>query len=315
MSARTKRPLGRRVAQNAALALAAAVVAGALSPTPAPAEDALGLVIVGHGAPMPQWNAPVLALENEVRELLARTGHNPFAAVRVALMEFAEPSINTVITELQGEGIDRVYVLPLFIAPSGHSLYDVPTILGLYSDTAMVAGLKEEGATIVDTRMGLTVGPTLHTGTVLHKIMLDRVNELSTAPDTESVVLLAHGDPDFEPIWRSLCSEVGSYITAETGIDYCDYAFVEIGQSFATEGLSAITKAADRGGPVLVVGMYLAMGVDGMARSSVTRTGMMTLAAEELLAGKDVRFAERGLLPDPRVSEWIADRALEWVEN
>ncbi len=52
-----------------------------------------------------------------------------------------------------------MYALPLFIAPSGHSLYDVPVILGLYYDQEMVNGIKEEGTKITDTKIKITVGP------------------------------------------------------------------------------------------------------------------------------------------------------------
>ena len=48
--------------------------------------------------------------------------------------------------------------------------------------------------------MKITVGPTLNNSNILKKAMLDRVEELSTTPNSEGVVLLAHGDEHFEPI-------------------------------------------------------------------------------------------------------------------
>jgi sirohydrochlorin ferrochelatase len=232
-----------------------------------------GLLIVGHGAPMPSWNGPVLALEDQVKTLLeSGEGRDVFAEVRVALMELAEPSIHTVMCELEEAGIDEVYVLPLFIAPSGHSLFDIPTILGLYAEASMIEELSEEGITIVDTDMKVVLGPTLRTGSVLREVMLDRVTELSTDPEGESVVLLAHGDVATEPVWDGLCRDIGSYVCSRTGIQHYDYALVEVGQ-------------------------------------------MMKLTAGEALRGSDVRYATRGLLPDPRISEWVVERAMEWVNG
>jgi hypothetical protein len=43
--------------------------------------------------------------------------------------------------------------------------------------------------------------------------------------------------------------------------------------------------------------------------------GMMKLTAGEALRGSDVRYATRGLLPDPRISEWVVERAMEWVDG
>jgi hypothetical protein len=277
------------------------------------AQEKLGLVIIAHGSPMSQWNTPVLKLEGEVRNIMSEEGKNPFSEIKVALMEFNEPSISTVIKDMENRGIDKIYSIPLFIAPSGHSLYDVPTILGLYSDKEMIECIKEEGTAIVNTKIKITIGPTLNIGSVLKEVMLDRVKELSTEPDFEGVVLLAHGDTRFEPIWASMCREIGTYICAETGIKYFDYAFVEIGQSFISEGVPVILKASDRHKKTLVVGLYLSMGVDKMALDSTLSIGMMKMESKDIFIGKNILFAKRGLLPDKRISEWIADRAMEYI--
>ena len=277
------------------------------------AQEKLGLVIIAHGSPMSQWNTPVLKLEEEVRNIMSEEGKNPFSEIKVALMEFNKPSISTVIKDMENRGIDKIYSIPLFIAPSGHSLYDVPTILGLYSDKEMIECIKEEGISIVNTKIKITIGPTLNIGGVLKEVMLDRVKELSTEPDFEGVILLAHGDSSFEPIWASMCREIGTYICAETGIKYFDYAFVEIGQSFISEGVPVILKASDRHKKTLVVGLYLSMGVDKMALDSTLSIGMMKMESKDIFIGKNIFFAKRGLLPDKRISEWIADRAMEYI--
>ena len=292
-----------------------ALIGGLLFSNPIYAQEELGLLIIAHGSPMPQWNKPVLELEEEVTKLFSERGSNPFNKIRVALMEFNEPSVNTVIKSFENGGIDRVYAIPLFVAPSGHSLYDVPTILGLYSDKETVESIKEEGTTIVDAKMRITVGPTLKNGNVLKEMMLDRVNDLSTVPDSEGVVILAHGDSHFEPIWESMCREIGSHICAETGIDYFDYAFVGIGQSFISKGVPVILRTAEKCNRTIVVGLYLSMGVDNMAESSALSVGMMKIESKKILDNRNIHFAKRGILPDKRVARWVVDRAVEWVEG
>jgi sirohydrochlorin ferrochelatase len=278
-------------------------------------QQKLGLVIIAHGSPKPEWNAPVLELEREVLEILNQTGNNPFTEVRVALMEFNQPSINSVMEDLEKKGIDRVYAIPLLIAPSGHSLFDVPTILGMYHDRDIVQDIKAEGTTIVDTKIKVTLGPTLDSGNVLREIMLDRVEELSTAPESEGVVLLAHGDHSFEPIWSSLCSKIGSFICARTGMERFDYAYVEVGQGFIAEGIPAILRMEEKCDKTIVVGLYLSMGVERMANNSVLSIGMMKMGSEEILKDKNIEFSKRGLLPDKRISEWIIGKALNWAED
>jgi hypothetical protein len=298
-----------------AMIIILALIGGLLFSNPIYAQKELGLLIIAHGSPMPQWNKPVLELEVEVTKLFSERESNPFSKIRVALMEFNEPSVNTVIKGFEDSGIDRVYAIPLFVAPSGHSLYDVPTILGLYSDKETVESIKEEGTTVVDAKMRITVGPTLKNGTVLKEIMLDRVNDLSTVPDSEGVVILAHGDSYFEPIWESMCREIGSHICAKTGIDYFDYAFVGIGQSFISKGVPVILRTADKCSRTIVVGLYLSMGVDNMAENSVLSVGMMEIESKKIFDDRNIHFTKQGLLPDKRVAQWIVDRAVEWVEG
>lgn len=278
------------------------------------ASEKLGLMIIAHGSPAPLWNTPVLELEKEVSDLISNQSYNPFHTIRVALMEFNEPSINTVIEDMEKIGIDKVYVIPLFIAPSGHSLYDIPTILGLYSDEEMLKKIREEETAIVDTKMKIIIGPTLNKGDVLKKIMLDRVKEQSKAPESESVVLLAHGDTHFKPIWDSMCREIGYHICAETGISCFDYAFVEIGQSFISEGVPVILKAAEKRDKTIVIGLYLAMGVENMAGRFSFSGNKTEMKLKEIFTDKNVFLGGRGLLPDKRISEWIVDRAMEWAK-
>ena len=279
------------------------------------AKEKLGLIIIAHGSPMSQWNEPVLKLEQEVQDIMIRNGSNQFSAIRVALMEFNEPAINTVIKDFENKGIDRVYAIPLLIAPSGHSLFDIPTILGLYSEKVMLTEIKSEGIEIVDTKMKITVGPTLSTSDILKNSMLDRVKELSTTPKSEGIVLIAHGDKNFEPIWSSLCEEIGSYICANTGIDYFDYSFDEIGQSFAINGVSVVLKTAEKKEKTIVIGLYLSMGVERMANTSASFFMGRKTETKDMFTDEDIRFAQRGILPDKRISEWIVDLAIEWLEG
>jgi len=279
------------------------------------AQEKYGLIIIAHGSPIPQWNEPVLKIEKEVKTIMSHKGNNQFSAIRVALMEFKEPSINSVIKDFENIGIDKVYAIPLLIAPSGHSLFDIPTILGVYSDKDILNEIRREGTEIVNTELGITVGPTLINSDILKNSMLDRVKELSTTPDSEGIVLLAHGDEHYEPIWASMCREIGNYICAKTGIDYYDYSFVEAGQSFATEGVSTILKAIEKKKKIIVVGLYLSMGVKSMANTSASFMKGEKTETKKLFADKNIRFAKRGILPDKRISAWIADIAIDWVEG
>jgi hypothetical protein len=278
------------------------------------AEENLGLVIIAHGAPAPAWNQPVLNLQEEVTDLMTKERPDLFRSIRVALMEFVEPSIATVISEMEKEGITRVYALPLFIAPSSHNLYDIPAILGLYSDNNIVSVLRDEGITIVATDLKITLGPTLAVD-VIQEIALDRLQEMSVDLDSAAIVILAHGDRDFEPVWISLARQVGSSLCANTGIEYFDYGFIGMGQGFRSEGVPAIFRALENHQEVSVLGLYMVSSIEGIARRSFTGTPHGAATFDEMFADAKVKFASRGLLPDSRVARWIINTAAAWAET
>ncbi len=160
---------------------------------------------------------------------------------------------------MEEQGITQIYALPLFIASS--SMFDIPTILGLYYNKKIVAKLKEEGAKIVGTKAKITIGPTLDYQSVLKDIMLERVKELSQDPKNEALVVLAHGDEQFSMFWNRLIHQTVNYILGQTGIEFAQKAYVEMGQSFAFNAIPVIKKAASKKNRVIVVGMYLSSGV------------------------------------------------------
>jgi len=279
------------------------------------AKDKAGLLIIAHGSPSKQWNQPVLDLENDVKSLLTEKQVAGFDEVRVALMEFTEPSIATVVKEMEAKGITKIYALPLFIAPSGHSVYDVPTILGLYYNKKMGDAIKGEGTKIVDTKVKITVGPSLHYGDVIKEILLERVKELSKDPKNEALVILAHGDNAFIPCWNSLTDEVGNYILAKTGIECFDKAFVEVGQSFAINGVSSILNVASKKDKVIVVGMYLSLGAKMITQGAGMVMMGRTVSSKQMLGGKNIVYSDKGLLPSKRITEWIVDRGIDWLNQ
>ncbi len=274
-----------------------------------------GLLIIAHGSPSEQWNQPVLNLENQVKELLKTRNISGFDEIRVALMEFTEPSIATVVNEMENNGISEIFALPLFIAPSGHSIYDVPTILGLYYNETMVNEIREEETKIVETKIKITIGPTLDYKNPMKDILLDRVRKVSDNPQEEALIILAHGDENFIKLWENLVDETGAYILGQTGIEYFDKAFVEVGQSFAINGVQLILKASGKKKKVIVMGIYLSMGVRNMADNSGYLMMGRVVKSNKMFEGKNIYFSDEGLLPDKRIAEWIADRAVEWLNK
>lgn len=274
-------------------------------------KEKYGLVLITHGSPDKNWTKNAHDIENAIIEALKREGIESFGSVKIAMMEFAKPTINETIREIEKLGIKKVYAIPLFIAPSDHSIFDIPAILGLASCDEMVKNLGEEKIDIVKSDIHITLGPSLDYGDVIEKIMLDRVKEISVNSQKERLVLLAHGSPMFEPIWVQLMTRIGSYIAAVTGIKKVEYAFIEVGQSFNQEGLPLILDS-EEDETTLVAGVYLSMNLEKLWKISMKNKDMFT---PEIKNTDKIKFTNKGLLPHPEIYNWIIARAKEWLNN
>ena len=82
-----------------------------------------GLLLFAHGARDPRWADPFEAVARHVRAL------QPEAAVRLAFLEFMQPSLREAGQQLAEAGCARVDVVPLFLGAGGHVRKDLPALL------------------------------------------------------------------------------------------------------------------------------------------------------------------------------------------
>lgn len=258
------------------------------------------LLIVAHGSRNKDWCERVSALETEVTQALADRGDHPFAKVKVAFMENADPSIRAAVDEIADAGIREIYAVPLFTCESGHVVHDIPGALGLYRNPYAE---EEDIEKVARTDVHITLGPPLSHGGFLREAMLHRVKEISKDPATEAVVLLAHGSEQYDSVWRSVCQDIGSFIKEKAGISHFDYAFVQVGQRFESHGVPAIEKALQQRDRVLVVGLYMSLGVKARMADKLPVS----------LRDKQIVFSEKGVLPSTLAARWIADTAVGMV--
>lgn len=270
------------------------------------------LVVIAHGSPMPQWRKPVLDVEKQLRKEMASV--KGFSYIRVAMMEFTEPTIASVVEDCEKQGVDTIYAIPLFMAPSGHSEMDIPNILGHKYDADTHAELLEEGTTFVNTKLPIIVGPTLSYDDFLEKTMLKRVQEMSKDAKDEAVLFVAHGDEQFIGFWNQKMESISSCVKEATGIGVTDYKFVAMGAKMITEMVPAIVEMSQQKPRVLVQGVYLTSSAKEMAEGFGVDEVL-----KEALAGKqtEVVFSANGILPasSKEVCAWIKRRALEWLSS
>ena len=81
------------------------------------------VLLFAHGARDPRWAEPFEAVARRVAEA------DPSLAVRLAYLEFMQPSLRDAGDALAAEGCTQVDVVPLFLGAGGHVRKDLPVLL------------------------------------------------------------------------------------------------------------------------------------------------------------------------------------------
>ena len=81
------------------------------------------LILFAHGARDPEWAEPMRRVCAAVRE------QAPQMRVELAFLEFMQPDLRACAESLVADGVERILVLPMFIARGGHLKRDVPLLL------------------------------------------------------------------------------------------------------------------------------------------------------------------------------------------
>ena len=83
------------------------------------------LVLFAHGSADERWRATCEGLASQVAASLGE------GRVRVAYLQMAEPTLESVAAELERTGCETVVILPLFFSAGGHVAKDVPRVVDL----------------------------------------------------------------------------------------------------------------------------------------------------------------------------------------
>ncbi len=267
-----------------------------------------GLLIIAHGSPMPEWNQPVIELGEKVAAQIEKDGK--FSAVRTVFLEFAQPDIVWGITELENAGCDRIIAVPLFIAPSSHTHFDVPAVLGIYTSAEIKSIIADEGGRIANPKVPITLTHTLDESDLLQRFALDEVRTLSENPGHEAIIIIMHGCDDHDNLVTRKALRVASFCCGRTGIDYADWGFAAVGQTYFEECIPAIINASNEKEKVIVVGLYVSSSAADIHNRAMSMTNdMFTKTIKETLKDKNIVFSTSNLVNYTPTLQWVIDTA------
>src|SRR5437016_5137888 len=82
-----------------------------------------GVIVVTHGSVLPEANAMLVRVAEELRQRLGTPLIEP------CFMDLAEPDIPSAIRVLVGQGCEHIFVYALFLVPGRHLSQDIPRII------------------------------------------------------------------------------------------------------------------------------------------------------------------------------------------
>ena len=86
-------------------------------------SDKTAIVLFAHGARDPEWALPFRKIQ---RALETRSTGTP---IELAFLELMSPSLNQAVEKLAAHAVERITLVPLFMAQGGHLKHDLPLLL------------------------------------------------------------------------------------------------------------------------------------------------------------------------------------------
>lgn len=81
------------------------------------------LILFAHGARDPRWAGPFLRLQALLQE------RQPETTVRLAFLEFMQPDLPTLLSELAQQSYQDLLLVPIFLGQGGHVLRELPGLI------------------------------------------------------------------------------------------------------------------------------------------------------------------------------------------
>jgi hypothetical protein len=303
----------RRLQLTTMAALLCAALAGAQSAQPE------GILLLAHGG-QPDWNERVNALASSLG------ASHP---VEVAFGMASRPSIQGAVDRLVARGVRSIVAVPLFVSSHSSVVTSTAYLLGLRADmpadlkifakmnhgahggaaapnAQAHAGHDQHAAPPVDntapvqTQVPIRMTDALNRHTIVGSILIDRARSISKTPDSEAVVIVAHGPvPEADNArWLADMKVLADQMDAATTFASISYLTVRDDapkpvRDAATEELRTLVQAQTQAGRrVLIVPLLLSYG--GIEKGIRQR-----------LEGLDYVMAPHALMPDPRLADWV----------
>jgi len=266
---------------------------------PSPQETKIGVLIVSHGSHSKNWRQMLLAIEDEVREDILKSGH--IAGVRSAFMEYAGPSIATQLKEFDSQGYTDIIVVPLLLTVSSHSFDDIPTIVGLKQDRKTLETLRLENIEVYEPKAKVLIAPLLDYPNVLTSSVIRRVQQMSNNPKEEGIVLVAYGSHQYGEAWEHLLRKVQRNVQEKVGVECVKHAWCGHIVQYKSEPTErAIREVLREKQRALVIPLLVAVSENFQGK-------IIGGAIKKVDQRERIAYRNDAILPDENIHRWVID--------
>jgi sirohydrochlorin ferrochelatase len=291
-------------------------VAAAQSAAGSGSSTETGVLLMAHGGGK-DWNGKVQSVADDVNKQMP---------TEVAFGMADRATLQTGIDKLTARGVKQIVAVPLFISSHSSVIESTKYLLGLRLDApkeladfamgADMAGMKgpmpadksakKEIPLPVKSTVPIRMTPALDQHRIVADILSDRAAAIAKDPAHDVVILVAHGPVSDQENAQWLADMAALAKLVATHAPYARVEYVTLRDDAeapvrdeATAGLRKVVQAGDDGGyHVLIVPLLLSYG--GIENGLRQR-----------LDGVEHTLAPQGLLPDPRIAQWVLESAQE----
>lgn len=254
-----------------------------------------GILVIGHGSRDERWVARV---EETVRDVRRSLNGVPTVSGYLELVEGR--LIQDGIDRLEAEGVTDLLAIPLFVSAGSTHVDEIGWALGAYEKPRRPTGLAR-----CRVRARLTYGRPIADDPEIAEALLERLaaSGLTQRPERESLLLIGHGseEPWFYAEWKRGLNGLAAVMKRRGGFAHAESALLA-----PDETADRVRALRDRGGPdarILAVPVFVS---EGYFTSEVI---------PRRLEGLGCLYAAGALLPHPKVAEWVARQAGEWMDR
>ncbi|UTR11062.1 cobalamin biosynthesis protein CbiX [Evansella sp. LMS18] len=239
-------------------------------------ETKYGVLIIAHGSKSQGWEDQIKRTVDKVQCAYP---------IVISYLEFSVMTIERGIEELEEMGVTQIIIVPLFVSSGSSHIEEIKFALGIshaFSGRADIQPVKLQVPVIW--REPMNAHP------IVLDILSDQIQELSKAPEKESLLIAAHGSkqPSLSEKWSEQLEKIKSGLERRFAFEQVEY-----GSLYPDNLREAAEDLLSKGGKVLVIPLVLSEGY--LTKKSIPAK----------LDGLDYIWNGKTIVPHNLVARWI----------